>query len=149
MAEFPDPVGRREGAEEEHPPSVKGVQQGERNFNRRGASVLELGPPLLEVGLDGGCVFGQGQLDPSISVEVTVREVVYDLANAPPSRPVRCGKLIGTETVDGRTEPGGSLGDIVYPGKPSLVIQLRRQIELPDGITQIGHDPSSAAPFYY
>lgn len=115
MDEAALPLVFREGAQQEHPAVVQGVEETERELGGRGEGVGEFGPELFVVGLDGGPVLGEGEADADDRVHVAVGDVVDELADGPATVAVRCVELSGAEAVDGGTEgfrQGGEGGDV-------------------------------------
>ena len=49
------PLGRAEASQEQHPAAVQRLQEGQRELDRGGPRVGQLGPEMLEVRADGGC----------------------------------------------------------------------------------------------
>ena len=91
---------------------MEALQELERDFNRRRGGVGELGPSGFVVGLDGGCVFSQGELGAYVGVEMAIGDVVDDLADSPSAIAIRCVKLVGRKAGDGLAHSQGKAGDL-------------------------------------
>ena len=94
MDELAGEVLGAQGLEQGDPPQVQEVEEVEGGGEGKGRIVGELGPPLLEVGLDRRAVLGQGPLEAHQAVHVTVRQVVDHLADRPAAGPVGGVELV-------------------------------------------------------
>ncbi len=82
MAEAALPLVVGEGLEEHDPAGVEGFDELERPLDG-GGGVVQRGPGLLVVGLDGGPVLGEGEANADEGVHVAVGDVVDELADGP------------------------------------------------------------------
>ena len=93
------------------PALVEGFEEGERDLDGRLLHVGELGPAVFGVGLDGGLVLGQAELEADVGVHVAVRHVMDHLADGPAAVAVGGVELPVVEAGDGGAEGGGGAGD--------------------------------------
>ena len=75
------------------------------------AAVRQAGPGGLVVGLDGGRVLSEGQLDANVGVGVAVGDVVDDLADGPAAFAVGGVELGVVEPGNGLAKTGGQLAE--------------------------------------
>ena len=105
VAEASLPLGFVERLEEHDPAGVEGFDDVEGPLDRAG-DVVEEGPGVFVVGLDGWPVFGEGELDADDGVHVGVGDVVDELADGPAAVAVGGGELGVVEILDGVAEVG-------------------------------------------
>jgi len=110
VAEDALPLSLVEGLEEHDPAGVEGFDEIEGPFDG-GDGVVEAGPGVFVVGLDGGRVFGEGEFDAKEGVHVGVGDVVDELADGPAAVAVGGSELRVVEVVDGVAEVVGELGE--------------------------------------
>ncbi len=91
-------------AKEEHPAIMQGVEEAERVLGGSCKGVVQFGPELLIVGLDGGPILGERQADADVCVHVAVGDVVDELADGPATVAVRRIELGVAEAVDSGTQ---------------------------------------------
>jgi hypothetical protein len=120
MAEFAGELLRCERAEKDYPARMEIVDQCERRFDRRGFSVRKLGPQIFVIGLDGGLVLGERELEAREGVHVAVADVVYELADSPAAWTIGRVKLGGRKASDGGAETRGDFGDGFDRGAASV-----------------------------
>lgn len=108
------PLVFAEGAEEGGPAGVEAVEDVEGGLDGGGAGVGEVGPEFLVVGDDGGPVLGDGEAHADVRVDVTVGEVMDELADGPAAIAVGGIELGIGKAGDGGAEilgKGGEDGD--------------------------------------
>ncbi len=88
------------GLEEHDPAGVEGFDEFEGPLDGRGG-VVQGGPGLLVVGLDGGPVLGEGEANADDGVHVAVGDVVDELADGPAAFAVWRVELLVAEALDG------------------------------------------------
>jgi hypothetical protein len=84
-----------ERAQQRRPATVERVEELERDLDRSGRDVPQLGPAGLVVGLYRRRLFGERELEPHVAVEVAVGEMVDDLADGPAAGAVRASEVGG------------------------------------------------------
>src|ERR1700733_2090003 len=83
MTQLARPLLGRQRFKEQYGAGVDTFENAQRRLDGAGAAVRKLGPKILVEGLDGGIVFGQGQLGAEIPIEMRVRKVVDHLTDGP------------------------------------------------------------------
>jgi hypothetical protein len=138
MVEAALPLIGGEGLEEHDPAGVEGFDELERPLDGGAGGVVEGGPGLLVIGLDGGPVFGEGEANAGDGVHVAVGDVMDELADGPAVVAVGCVELRVAEAVDSVAELAGEIGD-GGDGADYIVAGDRlRRVELADGEARIG-----------
>jgi len=92
------------GLEQADPARVQRVDERERDIDGKPAAVGERGPGGLVVWLDGGPIFGEGELEANVAVGVAVGDVVHELADGPATVAVGRVDLRVVEAGDGFAE---------------------------------------------
>ncbi len=136
VAEAALPLLLLKGLEEHDPARVEGFDEVERPLDG-GGGVVEGGPGLFVVGLDGRPVLGKGEFDAEEGVHVGVGDVVDELANGPTAVAVGGSKLIVAEVLNGVAEVGGQVGKDADGGKADLMRDGLRALEFSDGVPGI------------
>jgi hypothetical protein len=139
MEEGTLPVGVGEFAEHEHPALVERIEQGERGFDGSALRLGQFGPEILHVGLDGGLVFGERQLETDVRVHVAIGNVMSDLAEGPAAIAIGSIELLVGKSAEGGTQSGGSLLDVVLAFLFLFDGERARVGEFSDGIARVSH----------
>src|SRR5260221_224827 len=78
MAEGTLPLRVGEFAQHQHPALVQGIDQCQRHVDGGALGLGQLGPKIFHVGLDGGLVFGERQLETNVGIHVAVGDLMGD-----------------------------------------------------------------------
>ena len=136
MAEAALPLGLVEGLEEHDPAGVEGFDEVEGPLDG-GGGVVEDGPGVFVVGLDGGPVLGEGELEAEDGVHVGVGDVVDELADGPAAVTVGGSELGVVEVLDGVAKVGGEIGEDGDGGEAVVAGDGLGRLELADGVPGI------------
>src|SRR5579863_2984858 len=121
-----------------YPALVQGIRKGERDLDRH-AGVGQDGPGGFIVRLDRGLVFGKSELATDVRVEMTVCDMMHDLADGPAVFAIRSIELEVVESADGGTELRGKLTKCLEVGNAVGGRVRRGYFEAPDGIAEVVH----------
>ena len=112
MAESTLPFGVGELAEHQHPALVQGIEQRQRNCNRRVLGLGQFSPEIFHIRLDGGLFFGERQLEANVGVHVAVDDVMRHLAQRPATIAIGRIQLLVGKSAERGAQTGGSLLDV-------------------------------------
>jgi len=122
-----------EGLEEHDPASVEGFDEVKGPLGG-GGGVVEGGPGLFVVGLDGGPVLGEGELNAEECVHVGVGDVVDELADGPTAVAVGGSELAVAEVLNGVAEMRRQVGKDADGGEAIVDRDGFGALEFSDGV---------------
>src|SRR5205085_5057655 len=97
MSQGPGEVGGSGRAHDRIPAMVNSVGHSQRNFHRSAAAVFQLSPFFFVVGLDGGLILGDTELEADVSIGVRVCDVMDELQHGPTIGAIRSCELLRRE----------------------------------------------------
>lgn len=130
------PLGVVEGLKEHDPAGVEAFDEIKGPLDRS-RGIVKVGPGGLVVGLDGGPVFGEGELGAGEGIHVGVGDVMHKLANCPAAFTVRGVELLGREAVDCVVELAGELGELADGGEAVVGTDVFGRVEGAEGVARI------------
>src|SRR6266481_1535951 len=116
---------------------MQGIQQRERNIDRRRLGVLQLRPTRLFVGFDRGLLLRQRQPEPHVRVHVAVRNVMRHLSYCPAAVAIGRVQLLFAQALYGSAQLDGCLRDSRNRLLPQGWRRLLWRRVLSDGIARI------------
>jgi len=99
--------------QQQHPSLMKRFKQCKRNFCRRRARILKLGPSIFVIRFDGRLIFGERKLEPAVAVQVTIGHVMHDLPDSPPAGSIRRVELLLSQPFNRGSKLRGRFGYFV------------------------------------
>src|SRR5712692_4969611 len=87
--------------------------------------------------LDGGFLFRQSQLEADVAVQVAVRDVMHHLTDGPPAGAIGRLELLGRETGDSGSQPGGCGIDLIDELRAVIWADGFGELELANRVTEI------------
>src|SRR5580658_5868409 len=148
MAEPARPIGGAERAQENHPALVEIVDQHKGRLDRRRLGISKFSPQGFFVGLDGGLVFRERELEARQGVHVAVGDVVDQLADGPAAWTIRRIDLRGRQIRNGGGEARGSVGNHLNVFAALFGREAHDRLEFTDWVAQIWFHVMSPADYY-
>jgi hypothetical protein len=119
------------------PALVQARKQQERGLDRRRGGVGEFGPGSFLVRLDEWRIFSERQPEARVAINMTVGQVMDDLAHGPTTGTVGRGELRFAETRDGLPQLSRECFELGNPGSALLWSYFRRRLIAADRVAKI------------
>ena len=137
MVEGACEVGVGEGREQEDPAGVESFEKLKRKTGRCVFGVGEFGPGFFAVGFDERRIFGEGEAETRVAVQVAIGDVVEELTHGPAVRAIGCVELPIVKAVGGFSEARGKRLQGGDPLGSGLGGDGFRRLIAADGVTEV------------
>ena len=132
------PVGFGERLEEHDPAGVKSFDEFEGPLDGSGGGVVEVGPGVFIVRLDGGRIFCEREADSGDCIHVRIGDVVDELADRPSAVAVWGVELAWCKGVDGLAKVAGKVGKVGDGCKADILGDLGRRMKVANRVALVG-----------